>query len=102
MLVSNDTTSRNKRTFYVGMALTTLVIVLWGFSPTYFLRVLRGVSIEAAQTPVRSVSAIVHVHAIAFTLWILLFVGQTALVAAGRTKAHRQLGMATAALAVLM
>jgi hypothetical protein len=43
-----------------------------------------------------SLPLIVHVHALAFTAWIVLFVVQVRLVATGRTALHRRLGVAAA------
>ncbi|MEO7986930.1 MAG: hypothetical protein ABI766_10385 [Gemmatimonadales bacterium] len=43
-----------------------------------------------------------HVHGALFTSWILLFLSQTTLVAAGRTDLHRRLGVAGALLALVM
>ena len=43
-----------------------------------------------------------QVHGAVFSSWIVLFLAQSLLVAAGRTAAHRSLGWAGAALAVVM
>ena len=42
------------------------------------------------------------VHGIIFTSWVLLFLTQASLVAAGRTSVHRRLGVAGAGLAAVM
>lgn len=47
-------------------------------------------------------TTLLHLHAVSFTLWILLRVVQPALVASGRVEAHKRLGYAAAALAVLV
>ena len=70
--------------FFVGFALVILTIVAVGFAPTYFLA-----GVFRAKLP----SAIIHVHAVIFTSWILLFVFQIALVSSHRTKLHRQFGV---------
>jgi hypothetical protein len=81
------------RRFFTGMALAVALSVFAGFAPTYYLKVLYGT---------RALSALVHFHGVLFTSWILLFVTQTALVAAKRTDLHRRLGIVGALLAVAM
>ena len=81
------------RRFYTGMAAAAAFAVLLGFSRTYFLRP------YFQRTPL---DAEFHVHGLVFSLWIVLFVVQTSLVAARRTGTHRRLGWAGACLAVLM
>ncbi|WP_162806640.1 hypothetical protein [Sphingosinicella terrae] len=93
---------RSERGFFVAMAAAMLFTVLVGFAPTYYLLpwlqgvTVRGVAGAAALTP------IVHVHAIIFSAWILLFIAQTSLVAIGRTDLHRWLGPAALAFAPLV
>ena len=84
---------RRSRRFYVGMAIAIVITVFAGFSRTYFLKAFYG-------TP--ELSLLVHVHGVVFTAWVLFFLAQTTLVAAGRTDLHRRMGMAGAALAVLL
>ena len=84
---------RRDRRFFTGMALAAAVTVFTGFAPTYFLK---GVFGAPALSP------LLHLHGLLFTSWILLFVAQVSLVAAGRTDLHRKLGVAGGALAVLM
>ena len=81
------------RRFYTGMAIAAAVVVFVGFAPTYYLR---G-SYQSTPLP-----TYLQVHGFLFTTWIALFIAQTSLVAARRTNVHRQLGWATAALAVVM
>jgi hypothetical protein len=87
------TTRRHDRLFYSGMALAAALTVLVGFAPSYYLRGYFG---SPALSPV------LHVHGLLFTGWIVLFVVQTALVAARRVALHRTLGVAGAALAAAM
>ncbi len=79
--------------FFSIMALLMFLTVFLGFAHTYYLA-----GVFTAPLP----SAIVHIHGAAFTLWILLLVTQTSLVAARRTDIHRRLGMAGFVLAALM
>ena len=84
--------SRDHR-FFTAMAVAAALTVFIGFAPTYYLR-------GAAAT--RPLSALVHLHGIVFTAWMLLFVAQTSLVAARRTDLHRRLGVAGGLLVVLL
>jgi hypothetical protein len=80
------------RFFFSGMAVASLLAVLVGFAPTYFVR-------SATLAPL---TPLYQVHGLIFTSWILLFITQTALVAAHRTDIHRRLGLAGAVLAFVV
>jgi hypothetical protein len=84
---------RRSRLFYVGMALAITITVFAGFSRTYFLRTHFG-------SP--ELSLLLQVHGAVFTTWVLFFLAQTTLIAAGRTDLHRRMGVAGAVLAVLV
>ena len=86
-------TRQGIRRFYVGMAIAILVTVFLGFSRSYFLKAHYG-------TP--ELSLLLHIHGLVFTCWVLLFLTQTTLVAAGRTDLHRKLGVGGAVLAALV
>ena len=75
------------RWFFTGMATVVVAIVVAGFTPTYYLKPLFA-------TPALPLS--IHIHGALFTAWVLLFVGQTSLVAANRTDLHRRLGVVAA------
>ncbi|MGE3779140.1 MAG: hypothetical protein AB7F89_18280 [Pirellulaceae bacterium] len=79
--------------FFSLMAIITAVTIIAGFSQTYLPKVEAG----AAPFPL-----IVHIHAVVFTSWLVLFVVQTALILRGRTATHRRLGIAGVVLAALM
>jgi hypothetical protein len=85
---------RAERRFYVGMAGLVTVLVFLGFGPTYYLRPL--------FRPERALSQVLHLHGFVFTVWVVLFVVQAALVSARRVDLHRRLGVAAAAWAALM
>jgi hypothetical protein len=70
-----------------------VVTVFVGFSRTYYLA-----GMLHAPLPNR----IIHIHGAAFTLWMLLLVAQTSLVAAHRVDIHKRLGLAAFALGGLM
>ena len=84
---------QHDRLFFSGLAILILITTVVGFAPTYFLA-----GIVRAHLP----SPIIHVHAVVFSLWILLLVTQTSLVAAHRTDIHRKLGLAGFGLACLV
>lgn len=77
------------------MALT----VLAGFGPTYYFRSSLPTSTISGST---SLSPLLHLHGLLFSSWVLLFIVQTALVAARRVAVHRRLGIAGVVLAAAM
>jgi len=72
-----------ERVFYSGMAVMLCICVYIGFSPTYF---------QAGMLHAPLPSPILHFHGAIFTLWMLLFTVQAALISARRVKWHRTLG----------
>ena len=84
---------RRDRRFYVAMAAAMAITAFAGFAPTYFLKAYFG-------TP--PLILLLHVHGLAFTAWIALFVAQTVLIVRKRPDIHRRLGVAGAMLAVAM
>lgn len=81
------------RWFFTGMAVAAVLTIFIGFAPSYYLKGVFGAP---------PISTFLHLHGILFTGWILLFLTQTSLVAAGRTDVHRRLGVVGGMLAVLM
>jgi hypothetical protein len=75
------------------MALLLLALNLIGFAPTYFLRSW----FNGPALPARTL-----VHGILFTGWFVLFLTQSLLVARGRLRLHRRLGVVGACLAACM
>lgn len=91
---SDRARARNhERFFFSGMALLIFGAVFLGFAKTYYLA-----GVFHAPLP----SWVIHVHAAAFTSWILLLIVQTLLVSAGRVDIHRRLGMFAFGLACVM
>lgn len=78
--------------FYLGMAIAIAVTVIGGFGQF----AMRGL-VDVARVPFW-----VHVHAVVFVGWTLLFVTQNALVHRREMGLHRRLGWATVGLAVAM
>lgn len=73
----------HERIFFGGMAILLCVVVIIGFAPTYFMAGLIN-----APLP----SPILHYHGAAFTLWMVLFLIQSALISAKRVAWHRSFG----------
>jgi len=69
------------------------LFVIIGFSRNYYFRFL---------TDLPPMVALVHLHAIAFSAWLVLLVVQTRLIAAHRVDLHMKLGLAGVALAACM
>jgi hypothetical protein len=91
---------RYDRMFYTGMAVALACTVFAGFSATYYLPVVTGA--PKATLSGRPFTWLVHVHAVLFSLWVLFFIVQTALVARRRVAVHRRLGVAGGVLAAVM
>jgi hypothetical protein len=87
------------RAFYTTMAIVMALTVFIGFGQTYYFRLVSGTPVTLTGGTVTSV---VHLHAFAFTTWVLLFVVQTALIASHRVRSHRRVGYASVALAATM
>lgn len=79
--------------YFFAVSFVLLAIVLVGFSRTLFLRAL-------FQVP--AIPWYVYVHGSVMTLWFVVLVAQTSLVAAHRTDLHRRLGILGALVAVVV
>jgi hypothetical protein len=78
-----------ERRFFSATAIAGLLIVVIGFTPTWFM-------MQWFHAP--PLPWIVHLHGVVFTAWIALYAAQTTLVAANRRDLHRKLGVAGAIL----
>src|SRR5205085_7413026 len=85
---------QRERIFYTGMAIAILITVFAGFSRTWFLRP------YFPQT--QQIIPLLVLHGILFSSWIALFITQTSLIAARRTRIHMKLGIAGGVIASLM
>jgi hypothetical protein len=94
--------SRSDHKFHVTMAIAIMITVFWGFAPSYYFKPFAQVAQRPAAVETHSLPILIHVHAVAFSAWILLLLCQTTLVATGRTGLHRRLGVASAAVAPLL
>ena len=79
--------------FYRAFALAIAAVVFAGFARTLYLRY---------WFEVPPLTALMVLHGIVFTAWMLLFVAQTRLIAANNVRAHRRLGVAGVGLAALV
>lgn len=84
--------ARRHRAFFPAMSSLLLVLVFLGFAPTYYLRP------ESAGP----IPAYLHVHGAAMTVWFVLLLVQTALIATRRRAVHRRLGIVGALVAVVI
>ncbi len=80
--------------FFWGMSSLVALVVFVGFARTYYLAGIFDAKPLAAP--------IVHVHAAAFTCWIVMLVVQSSLVGTGHTGIHRRLGLLGLCLAPAM
>ena len=92
-MVARPVVKRADDIFFTTLSVLMLVIVLVGFAPSYFLK-----GAVFAHLP----SVLVHLHGAAFSLWIVLFVVQSSLVAAGNIRLHRRLGVLGGVIAASM
>ena len=77
----------------LGFAAVIAVIMFGGFARNFYLRAWLGT---------RVISPMVVVHGVVMSAWVLLFLTQSALVARREVGLHRRLGLAGAALAVIV
>jgi hypothetical protein len=72
-----------RRRVYVAAALITAAIAIAGFWPTYFGPLVAGTV---------DVPAVIHVHAVVYVGWLILFIAQVAFAATRRVRLHVRLG----------
>lgn len=78
-----------ERYFYLAMSLLIAAVVVRGFGPrvgTFLIH------------PVIPRPLVLYVHAIVFSVWVLFFISQTALVRTGHVRWHQAMGLFGAAL----
>jgi hypothetical protein len=79
--------------FYVGMAVTCMLIAFGGFAPTYWLQLVPGTFVGPP---------LLHIHGVLFSAWTVLLLAQALLVANRRVELHRAFGLAGISLATAM
>lgn len=93
-IAASDVRTADLRWFYVWIASFCALVLFAGFWPTYWGPVATGNFVEGAP--------VLHIHALIYTAWPLLFLAQTLLAATGRMEWHRALGLLGVALASAM
>jgi hypothetical protein len=79
--------------FYLFVTFALVAFVFLGFFRTYYSRIL---------TDPPPLPSAIQLHAVVFTIWLVLFLVQVGLVAAHRVELHRKLGIASAIFAILV
>jgi hypothetical protein len=79
--------------FYLAMASACLAIAVIGFVPTYW----RGLASGTFRG-----GPLIHLHALVFYGWMILYTAQTVLIARGQTNRHRAFGLIGTALATTL
>ena len=87
-----QSSARRHPAFFPAMSSLLVVLVFLGFAPTYYLRP------ESAGP----IPAYLHVHGAAMTIWFLLLLVQTGLIATRRRAVHRRLGFVGAVVAAVI
>lgn len=96
-MASKAIAANAERRFYLGMALAMIVLVLIGFGPSFYLR-----GYVHFPRPNPSITPLVLLHGLAFSVWMLLFAAQAGLIAANRRDIHRVVGPASMVFAALL
>ena len=87
-----------ERRFYSRMALFLVALMFVAFAPSFYLRDV----VPPFPRPNPTLPPSVFLHGIIFTLWMLVFVAQTQLVANRRVDVHMKLGKASMLLALVI
>lgn len=83
----------DRERFYLYMSAAFVAVAVIGFAPTYWIPLVRGTL---------DVPPILHLHALCFYGWTLLFFRQTWLVSSGEVRRHREWGVAGVAVGTAM
>jgi hypothetical protein len=83
----------NRSPFYPWIAIALSLVIVAGFSRTYYLRFLSDMP---------PMTFLVHLHGLVFTAWLALFIAQTRFIAAHRVDLHMKLGIAGVVLAAII
>lgn len=75
-----------KSPFFTILGLVMLVLAIGGFWPQYFAAVTGRAPGPTTQF------WLIHVHAALFTVWLLLYISQAALIMSGRARVHLKIG----------
>ncbi|MFO1259691.1 MAG: hypothetical protein U1E68_01230 [Sphingomonadaceae bacterium] len=88
-----------ERRFYSRMALVIAAVIVLGFGPSFYLRPFDVIHFPRPNPPI---TPSLMVHSAIFSLWVVIFIAQTQLVAAGRRDVHKTLGAFGFMLGVVM
>lgn len=77
---------------YVGSMLLTIALAVVGFWPTYFGPVLSGGVPRSASVVSPDMTPVLHVHAVVYVFWLVLFAAQVVFAATGRLALHMRVG----------
>jgi hypothetical protein len=88
-----DPAARSGGRFHGALAAACVLLAFGAFAPTYWLQVAAGTFVG---------SPLLHIHGVLFSLWTLLLLSQSLLIANGRYGQHRAWGMAGISLATAM
>jgi hypothetical protein len=92
--IASNRARSHERALYGATALLFATIVFIGFSRSYYL----GPFLGAPPLP----STMVHLHGLVMSAWVTLFVTQVWLVSSRRVRLHQRIGLAGAALGILV
>ena len=90
-------TQTAERRFFARMAIVMIVFTLIGFAPSFYLR-----GLVHYPRPNPTLNPLIILHGVMFTVWLLIFWTQTALIGAGRRDLHMKLGVGGMLLAVTL
>ncbi len=92
-----DSEHRSGRCFFTSMAVVMIAAALVGFAPSFYLR-----GLVHYPRPNPTLNALVVLHGMMLSLWLLVFYMQTLLIGAGRRDLHMRLGIGGMLLAAAM
>ena len=79
----------SERRFFSWMAVMMIVLMAIGFGPSFYLKDI----VPSYPRPNPTLTPLILLHGLAFTLWMFVFWAQTALVASDRRELHRKVGV---------
>ena len=103
VIAGTRVSGRYEHAFFQGMMLLAALIILWGFSPSFFLRGMVPLTVHSyLDPPLRPIRWLYIAHGLVFSTWVVLALTQVGLVVTGRTAVHRRLGRVAFVLAPCM
>ena len=83
---------RRDHRFYLTLAILAAFMIFLGFSQTYYFKPLQSV---ALLPPSPKLTLLLHIHGFVYTLYVLFYLCQVALISRGRRALHMTLGWAS-------